>query len=67
MKKQYIAPVIEQLGIAPEIDIALKISFADGKFSGGDILNDTFFDDDFGGPSANSGDWDDESSSWFDY
>ena len=66
MKKQYIAPAVQQSGVIPEIEITLKISKATGKFSGGDIEDDDdFFDDD---PSANEGDWDEEESlSWFDY
>ena len=49
----------------PEIDITLKISKATGKFDGGDIEDDEFFDD--AGPSANEGEWDEEETlSWFD-
>ena len=67
MKKQYIAPAIQQSGVIPEIEITLKISNATGKFTGGDIEDDSFFDDD-DGPKANESDWDDEETlSWFDY
>lgn len=65
MKKKYIAPAIQQSGMIPEIDITLKISKATGKFDGGDIEDDEFFDD--AGPSANEGEWDEEETlSWFD-